>query len=238
MADGVREKEMSFLDHLEELRRRLLVSLAAVIVFAIGAYYFSEQIIDYFTRPLPQVYFMAPTEAFMVRIKMSLIVGALAALPILFYQAWMFIGPGLLGREISIIVPIIIISTIIFLLGAGFCFFIVIPVAVKFLLGYGTAQLQPLISIDSYTGFAGMMILAFGLIFELPVVTFVLGRMGVVGYKTLARWRRYALVLILVASAILTPTPDAISQLLLAGPLYILYEVSIVLVWLTGKKKE
>ncbi len=238
MTNEPREKEMSFLEHLEELRRRLLKSMAAVLICAIGGYYFSEQIIDYFTSPLPQVYFMAPTEAFMVRVKISLIVGAIAALPIILYQAWMFIGPGLLGREISIIVPVVIVSTIIFLLGASFCFFIVIPVAVKFLLGYGTANLQPLISIDNYTGFAGMMILAFGLIFELPVVTFVLGRMGVIGYKTLSRWRRYAVVLILIASAILTPTPDAISQLLLAGPLYILYEISILLVWLTGRKKE
>jgi len=107
----------------------------------------------------------------------------------------------------------------------------------KFLLSYGTANMQPLISIDSYLSFAGMLILAFGLIFELPVVSFILGRVGIITSKMLSSWRRYAIIIILIAAAILTPTPDLINQMLLAGPLYILYEISILVVWLTGKKR-
>ena len=232
------EKEMTFLEHLEELRRRLIKILAVVLVFSIVAYFFSEQMLDYFTRPLPGVYFFAPTEAFTVRIKVSLIAGLIASLPIVFYQLWMFVGPGLLKKEIRAIVPVVFSATIFFLVGGGFCFFYVIPAAVKLLLGFGTDNLKPLISIDSYVSFAGMMVLAFGLVFELPVAAFILGRLGVIDHRFLAHGRRYAAVIILIAAAILTPTPDAFSQLLLAGPLYFLYEVSIVVLWLTGKKKK
>lgn len=231
------EKEMSFLEHLEELRRRILKALAAVVVFAIGAYAYSDKLIDYFTRPLPVVYFMAPTEAIMVRIKMSLITGVLVAIPVILYQLWMFVGPGLLKREIKIVAPIVLSATIFFLAGAAFCFFLVLPYAMTFLLGYGTAKMQPLISIDNYLSFAGMLILAFGLIFELPVASFILGRVGIITSKMMSSWRRYAIVIILIAAAILTPTPDMINQLLLAGPLYVLYEISILIVWLTGKKR-
>ncbi len=232
------DKEMSFIEHLEELRKRLLKMFAAVIFFAIGAYYYSDKIIDFFTRPLPQVYFMAPTEAFMVRIKMSLIVGAVAAVPIILYQLWMFIGPGLLKREVTLVAPIVVSSTIFFLIGGGLCFFLVLPPAVKLLLSFGTANMQPLISIDSYISFAGMLILAFGLVFELPVAAFILGRIGIIDHRLLSKGRRYAIVIILLVAAVLTPTPDAFNQLLLAGPMYILYEISIIVVWLTGKKRD
>ena len=237
MVKPPQEKEMSFLEHLEELRRRIFKMLAAVLVFAIGAYAYSDKLIDYFTKPLPVVYFMAPTEAIMVRIKISLIAGTIVGIPIILYQLWMFIGPGLLKREIKIVAPIVLSATIFFLGGASFCFFLVLPYAMKFLLSYGTANMQPLISIDSYLSFAGMLILAFGLIFELPVVSFILGRVGIITSKMLSSWRRYAIIIILIAAAILTPTPDLINQMLLAGPLYILYEISILVVWLTGKKR-
>ena len=231
------EKEMSFLEHLEELRSRLIKSVLVIIVMAIVVYFFSEKLIDFFTAPLPQVYFMAPTEAFMVRIKLSLIGGAVLAIPVVFYHLWMFIGPGLLKSEARIVIPIVISATIFFLIGAALCFFVMLPVAVKFMLGFSTAKLQPLISIDNYISFAGMLILAFGLVFELPVASFILGRMGIINARMLSKGRRYAIVVILIASAILTPTPDAFNQLLLAGPMYILYEISIIVVWFTGRKR-
>lgn len=231
------EKEMSFLEHLEELRGRLIKMILAVIALAIVIYFYSDKLIDFFTAPLPQVYFMAPTEAFMVRIKISLIVGAVLAIPFIFYHLWMFVGPGLLKSEAKIVVPIVISATIFFVAGGALCFFVVLPLAIKFMLGFGTARMQPLISIDNYISFAGMLILAFGLVFELPVAAFILGRLGVVSAKALSKGRRYAVVIILIAAAILTPTPDAITQLLLAGPLYILYEISILVVWLTGRKR-
>lgn len=231
------EKEMSFLEHLEELRSRLIKSVVVIIAMAVVVYFFSEKLIDFFTAPLPQVYYMAPTEAFMVRIKLSLIGGAVLAIPVVFYHLWMFIGPGLLKSEARIVIPIVISATIFFLIGAALCFFVMLPVAIKFMLGFSTPKLQPLISIDNYIGFAGMLILAFGLVFELPVASFILGRMGIINARMLSKGRRYAVVVILIASAILTPTPDAFNQLLLAGPMYVLYEISIIVVWFTGRKR-
>jgi sec-independent protein translocase protein TatC len=227
---------MSFLDHLEELRWRIIKALAGILVFAIIAYLFSDQLIDYFTRPLPQVFFFAPAEAFLVRIKISAIAGVIAAVPVIFYQAWMFIAPGLYAREIKAVVPIVLSATLFFLIGGSFCFLYVIPLAVKFLLGFATENMTPMISIDSYITFAGMMIIAFGLVFELPVASFILGRMGIIEAKVLSKGRRYAVVAILVLAMILTP-PDVVSQLLLAGPLYLLYEISIVVVRLTARKR-
>lgn len=235
----IEEKDLSFLDHLEELRRRLIKSLVAVFIFAIGTYFFSEQMVDIISRPLHDVgvYFKAPAEAFMVRLKISIFAGAVIAVPILFYQAWMFIGPGLLRTEIKIVVPIVISSTIFFLTGGGFCFFYVIPLAIEFLLGFSTENMKPMIMIGDYVSFAGLLVLAFGMVFELPVVSFILGRMGVIDHKMLSKGRRYAIVGILILGAVLTP-PDLISQMLLAGPLYLLYEISIVVVWMTGRKQS
>ena len=239
MPDKPPEKEMTFIDHLEELRKRILKALVAVGIFAVAAYFISDRLIDIITTPLRDVgvYFKAPTEAFMVRIKISIFAGALAAAPVVFYQLWMFIGPGLLRKEIKIIVAIVLSATVFFLAGGAFCFFLVVPVAVKLLLGFATENMKPMIMVGDYISFVGMLVLAFGAVFELPVASFILGRLGVISHKTLSSGRRYALVVILIAAAILTPTPDAFSQLMLAGPLYILYEISIIVVRLTGKRR-
>ncbi len=191
------------------------------------------------SEPLKEtgVYFKAPTEAFLVRIKVSLFAGAVVAIPVVFYQIWMFIGPGLLKSEIKIVIPIVISSTFFFLVGGSFCFFMVVPMAVQFLLGFATETMQPMIMIDDYIGFVGMLVLAFGLVFELPVAAYVLGRLGVIDHKLLGKGRRFAIVGILIVAAIITP-PDVISQFLLAGPLYLLYEISILVVYFTGKKRE
>ncbi len=233
------ETEMTFLDHLEELRRRILKSLAAVVIFAIAAYFFSDKLVNIVSAPLDTVgvYFKAPTEAFMVRMKISVFVGAIAAVPVLFYHLWMFVGPGLYKSEAKIAIPIVLSATIFFVLGGGFCFFYVIPIAIKFLLGFATENMKPMIMIGDYISFVGMMVLAFGIVFELPVASFILGRMGVVDYKFMSKGRRYAVIVMVILGAVLTP-PDIFSQVMLAGPLYILYEISILVVRLTGKKVE
>jgi len=232
------EKEMGFLDHLEELRRRILKSLFAIVVGAIAVYFFSDKLVDIVSAPLQEVgvYFKAPTEAFMVRLKLSIFAGAILAAPVILYQVWMFVGPGLLKSEVKIVIPIVISSTIFFLIGGSFCFFYVIPLAMKFLLGFATGNMQPMIMIGDYVSFAGMMVLAFGVVFELPVASFILGRLGVINHKLMGKGRRYAVVGILILGALLTP-PDVISQMLLAGPLYLLYEISILVVWLTARKE-
>lgn len=232
-----KDKELGFLDHLEELRRRVIKSIISVILLSIVAYAFSERLLEFLTQPIPEVYFMAPTEAFSTRIKISLIAGIIVSLPVIFYHAWKFITPGLFEKEIRLIIPAVLSSTIFFLIGASFCFWLVLPVGIKFLMGFGTEKLKPMIQIKDYISFVSYMVLAFGAVFELPVISYFLGRMGVITSNTLVKGRKYALVGILILSAAITPSPDVFSQLMLAGPLYFLYEVSIVIVRLTQKKK-
>jgi len=230
------EKDMGFLDHLEELRGRIIKSLFSIIVFSIVAYVFSERLLEFITGPIPEVYFMAPTEAFSTRIKISLIAGIIISVPVIFYHVWRFIAPGLFQKEIKMVLPFVLASTIFFLIGAVFCFFLVLPLSIKFLLGFGTEKLKPMIQIKDYVSFVSYLILAFGAVFELPVVSYFLGKIGMITANTLRKGRRYAIAAILVLAAVITP-PDVFSQMMLAGPLYFLYEVSILVVKITGKKK-
>lgn len=230
------EKEMGFLDHLEELRGRIIKSIISIIFFSIGAYFFSEKLIDFVTRPIPEVYFMAPTEAFSTRIKISLIAGIIISVPIIFYHAWRFIAPGLFEKEIKMIIPAVLTSTVFFLIGASFAFVFVLPLSIKFLLGFGTEKLKPMIKIKDYVSFVTYMILAFGAVFQLPVISYFLGKIGVITPQTLAKGRRYAITGILVLAAVITP-PDVFSQFMLAGPLYFLYEVSIIVVKVIQRRK-
>jgi sec-independent protein translocase protein TatC len=220
--------------HLEELRQRLLKSGASVIIGAIVAWFFVDYVIDLIADMVGQVYFMAPTEAFLVRLKLSIIMGIMVSIPVITYQLWRFVSPGLYPREKQTILPVVIASTFFFALGAVFCYAVVLPVALEFLMGYGTENMTPLISIGSLLSFCAYMVLAFGIVFELPVVCYFLGRIGLVSYKILAKGRRYAVVLALILGATLTP-PDIFSQLMLAGPLLVLYEISIWIVKFTGR---
>lgn len=229
-------REMSFLEHLEELRWRLVKSAGAVLLLSIIAYFFTDPILNFLTRNIDAVYFNAPTEAFSVRIKLSIIVGLLAALPIVFWQIWQFVVPGLYRSEARLVIPVVVMATLSFIGGAAFCFFLVLPVGMQFLLGFGTEKIKPLISIGRYISFVTWMCLGFGVVFELPIVSFFLGRIGLIDSSMLKRVRRYAVVGILVLAAAITPSPDVFSQLMLAGPLYVLYELSIVIVRLTGRR--
>ena len=231
-----KKQEMSFLDHLEELRRRLIKAVLAVVVGAVVSWFFVDYVIDLLAKFVGQVYFTAPAEAFMVRIKLSAIMGIVLAVPIIFLQLWRFVSPGLYKREKSLATPVVLATTFFFLVGASFCYFIVLPAALKFLMGYGTENMAPLISIGSLLTFCAYLILAFGLVFELPVVAFFLGRIGVISSKILRKGRRYAIILALVFGATLTP-PDLFSQVMLAGPILILYELSIWIVRFTGAER-
>ncbi|MGB8656214.1 MAG: twin-arginine translocase subunit TatC [Candidatus Zixiibacteriota bacterium] len=238
---GKEIREMSFLDHLEELRGRLIKSLISIILFSVVAYVFSDRLLNFLTSPLPpgqQIYFMSPTEAFSTRIKISLVAGLIVSVPVIFYHAWKFVVPGLLAKETKFIIPIVFSSSIFFLIGATFCFLLVLPASIKFLMGFGTEKLKPMIQIKEYISFVSLMTLAFGAVFELPVISYFLGKIGLISAKTLIKGRKYAIVIILIVAAAITPTPDAFTQLLLACPLYVLYEVSIVVLKLTAKKKD
>jgi len=236
-SDQKEHSGMPFLDHLEELRWRLLKSALSVIVMAGLSFYFRNELFLWIIRPLGDIplHFTEVTGSFYAHLKVSLITGILAALPIVFYQVWMFLSPGLYGHERRIILPLVFISTVLFLGGAAFCYFLTLPLALSFLIGFSGDLLSPVITVGSYISFAGMLLIAFGVGFELPVVAYFLGRIGLISASFLASGRRYAIVVILMAGAIITP-PDVFTQILLAGPVYLLYEVSIIVVRLTSRK--
>lgn len=233
-----REKEMSFLDHLEELRARLIKCLAFVVLFSVAAFFFSSRMIDFIAKPLPGVYFMGPVEALSVRMKIAMIVGVIASAPVILYQLWQFVVPGLLEKEVKVVAPLVFFSTFSFAIGASFAFFIVLPNMVKFLLSFGTDKMHPWIKIDDYLSFIGYTTLAFGVVFELPVVSYFLGRIGIISSRTLRKGRRYAIVAIMIVAAVVTPTPDAFNMMLLAVPLYVLYEVSVIVLIVQEVKRK
>lgn len=230
---------MGFLDHLEELRRRLIKMILAVLVGASCALVFGEEIFQFVIRPLGDLplHVTTVTGSFYAYLTVSLFAGVIAVIPYLFYQFWGFVAPGLYRRESKTILPAIFASTMLFLLGSGFCFEIVLPLAIEYLIGFGENTLVPIITVGSYISFAGMMIVAFGLGFNFPVVAYFLAKLGLITARTLSKGRRIGFVVILIFGAILTP-PDIFTQMLLAGPLYLLYEVSIIVVRLTNRDDE
>jgi sec-independent protein translocase protein TatC len=251
---------MTLTAHLGELRKRITVSVIAVSVGFVVAFHFSESIFRLLTvpmradvsfkaaypflmlvpkaHPVEHLVFLAPAEAFWVHLKVSLITGLIAMLPVIFYQFWKFISPGLLEKEKKYTLPFIFIATGLFFFGVVFCFGIVLPFAMRFLLNYKTGTLTPMISVERYIDFCLKFTLAFGAIFELPLVLVFMTRMGFVTPKTLAKNRKYAVLFSFVAAAILTPTPDAFNQTLMAVPIVILYEGGIIASRLFAKKRQ
>ncbi len=254
------EGKLPFTGHLTELRKRIFISVAAVMVCFVGAFHFSEDIFRALTLPMHSdlrflteypfvsfvekegvkhsLIFLAPAEALWVHLKIAMIAGILVAVPVLFYQLWKFISPGLVEKEKKYAMPFIFIASGLFFFGAVFCFVIVIPFAIKFLLTYKTESLTPMISVERYIDFCLKFILAFGAIFELPLVIVFLARLGVVTPQTLAKNRKYAVLLAFVAAAILTPTPDAFNQVLMAAPIIVLYEGGLIAARLFVRRKK
>jgi sec-independent protein translocase protein TatC len=231
--------------HLEELRWRIIKALGAVAVAFAACYGLSESLFRLLTRPLVGVgdqrlllIGTGVTEAFFTRLKVTLIAAIFVASPVIFYQAWRFIAPGLYEKEKRTAVPFVLAATIFFVGGACFCYAAVFPVGYAFFLDeYRTIGVAPTIRISEYLSFAARMLLAFGITFELPVVTFFLARLGIVDHRMLLRWFRYAIVAIFVVAAALTPGPDIASQLLMAAPLLLLYVISIGVAFAVGRKR-
>lgn len=240
------EKTMPFLDHLDELRKRLIVCVVAIGLGFVIAYIFSQEIFNIIIAPivkaLPEgntLIFIGVTEAFMTYLKMSLVVGIVFALPVILYEVWMFVAPALYSHEKKYVIPFLLSGIIAFAGGVSFCYFLVLPPAATFLLkGYTTATIKAMPTMKEALSLTLMLLFAFGLTFQLPFVMLILGKIGVVTHKTLSRYRKFAIVIIAVAAAIITPTPDAVTMLLLAVPLWMLYEISIILVWIFGKSTE
>jgi len=237
------EREMPFLDHLEELRMRLIVCLATLGATTIAGFFLSPPVLDWLVIPLKafqantKLYFFGVAGGFLVRFKVGLALGFLIALPILFYEFWAFVSPALTRKEKSNILPAVVASTILFLSGILFCYYAILPLGIKMLLVFGTQQVEPLLEANGYLSFVFWFMVACGFIFEVPVVIFFLVRLGVVTPQFLRKQRRYAIVIAFIVAA-LTPTQDILSLFIQAGILIILYEVGIWTSYLAVKRKE
>ncbi len=238
------DKKLPLTAHLEELRKRLIYSFLSIgVAFGIS-YAYIKEIVEILMRPLVRVLpagsslvFTAVPEAFFTYLKAALLAGVFFSSPFILYQIWAFVSPGLYEREKKYIYPYLFVSTIFFVAGALFCYLIVFPVVFRFFLSFATKDIRPLPAIKEYLTFTIKLLLAFGLLFQWPALILFLSRMGVVSSKTLAKNRKYAILGIFVAAAVLTP-PDLVSQLLLAGPLLVMYEGSIWMAKFLGKKEE
>lgn len=224
---------MTVLEHLAELRRTLFWAAGFAVVATIGAWFFSDHIVEALLAPAIEagqeaLYFSAPMEAFLLKLKASTVVGIFLVLPLILFKLYGFVLPGLHPGEKRLITPMLVAATALFYVGVGFCFFILMPMIIRFAVGFATETLRPWLTAGAYFALASRLCLAFGLLFELPMVVFALSWAGVVSPRTLLRAWRYALVIILVVSAILTP-PDVISQVMLAGPVMVLYIGSVLI---------
>jgi len=237
-------EKIPFTGHLEELRKRIVICFIAIGIGFIVSYGFKEKIFHYLTMPLisamqadDKLIFTGLPEAFFTYLKVSLLSGLMIAAPVLLYQFWMFVAPGLYGKERKLLVPIVFLSSFFFIGGALFGYFIVFPFGFKFFLGFASETIRPLPSMREYLSFSSKLLLAFGLVFELPLVLTFLARLGIVTVEFLKKNRKYALLLFFVFAAILTP-PDVVTQIMMAFPLMLLYEISILGARVFGKKKS
>jgi sec-independent protein translocase protein TatC len=233
---------MTVLEHIAELRSTLIWALGLAFGAAILAWFFSDPIVDELLRPAREagqetLYFQAPMDAFLLKLKASGVVGGLLVLPLVMYKIYAFVLPGLHPHEKRMVTPLLVTATLLFYVGVGFCFVVLLPLVIKFMLGFQTEHLVPWINAGSYFDMAARLCLAFGLLFELPMVVFALSWVGVVNPRTLLKGWRYALVLILAVSAMLTP-PDVISQVLLAGPVMLLYLASVLISMAVRRRRD
>ncbi|MCX7726041.1 MAG: twin-arginine translocase subunit TatC [Chitinispirillaceae bacterium] len=240
MGNNNRE-EMSFLEHLEELRWRFIKAAVSVIICAIPAGIFWKKILDFvmiyplhMASPRPKLIYTNPSESVILSIKIAIAGGLIIASPIVFYQIWKFISPGLYPKEKKVILPAVFASTFFFILGIIFAY-LCFPFLMRFLTSFAGNSLDPMFKIDEYFGFLLKISLSFGLVFELPVISFILARLGLITSNFLVDKFRYAIVLIFIVAAILTP-PDAFSQIMLAIPLLFLYGISIIVAKVASKK--
>lgn len=228
------EDKTPFTEHLTELRNRLVYSFIAVGIGFVLCYFFKEKLFRILTSPLISVMgedarmiFTGLPEAFFTYLKVALLGGIILATPVLFYQFWMFVSPGLYRKEKKFLIPVIFLSLVFFAAGSSFGYFVVFPYGFEFFLGFSTETIQAMPSMKEYLSFAAKMLLAFGLVFELPLVLTFMARMGLVSVDFLKKNRKFALLIFFGGAALITP-PDVITQTMMAIPLIILYEISII----------
>ncbi len=238
------DEKKPFFSHLKELRDRLIVCVIAVGVAFIITYAFKERIFAFLMQPFVQVMpagssfiFTNVTEAFITYFKIAIVAAVFLGSPVLLYEIWMFVAPGLYEMEKNYVYPFIIFGSLLFVAGALFCYFVVMPILFRFFVGYASEFVVPMPSLKEYMSLALKLLITFGFIFLMPLVAYYLSKAGVINHRLLSSKRRYAILGIFVLSAIITP-PEMTSQLLIVAPLIGLYEVSIIIARIFGKKKK
>ncbi|GAV24583.1 preprotein translocase subunit TatC [Carboxydothermus islandicus] len=225
------DKPMTLFEHLEALRKVIIISVIAIVIGSIIAYNYVDYFLNILLQPVTalnmKLVFINVTEAFMTKLKIAIILGIILASPIILWQVWSFVAPGLKPAERRFILRMIPVIIILFVAGIVFAFFTVFQIATRFLLQFGGDIMSPMITIGKYISFALNFLIPFGLVFELPVVVYILAKLNIISHEFLVKNRKYALLVVFILAAALTPGPDVISQLLMAAPLLILYEVSI-----------
>lgn len=236
------DDKIPFTSHLEELRKRIIICLIAVAAGFLLSYGFAEDIFALLTKPLKEelpeeswLIFTGLAEAFIVYLKLSFFASLIISSPVILWEIWCFVAPGLYDHEKKYVFPFVISASILFFTGVAFCYFIVFPFSFKFFMSYSTETLRPLPAMKEYLSFAFQILLAFGIIFELPVFILFLAKLGIVTDRMLRRQRKFAIVIVFIVAAVLTP-PDIFSQCLMAVPLLILYEISVFVAKVFGKK--
>jgi sec-independent protein translocase protein TatC len=238
------EEKRPFVSHLKELRDRLLVSVLGVAVAFVVTYIFKERIFQFLMRPFIEVMppqssfiFTSLTEAFVTYFKIALVAALFLAAPVILYEVWMFISPGLYEKEKKYIFPFIGFGSLFFITGGLFCYFVVMPTIFHFFVSYAGPSVIPMPSLKEYMNLALKMLIIFGFIFQMPLIAYYLAKAGIINYRLLAKRRRYAILAIVVLSAVIAP-PEVTSQLFLAVPMYLLFEVSTLIARVFGKKEK
>lgn len=247
MEDQVAREElprMTLLEHLEELRKRLLVSLAALLVGFLLCWNWAKPIFAFLAKPLTQflpdgekLAFTGLVDPFMLYVKVAALAGVFVASPVILHQVWLFLSPALYRHERKIATLFILVTTVFFALGGYFGYAVAFPMVCKFLLDVGR-DFRQVITINAYFSMASKVILGLGLVFELPVITLFLARLGVVTYRMLLRYFRYAVLTVFIIAAIITPTPDIATQSVFALPMIALYLFGVLVAWIFGKRPE
>ncbi|MBD3272384.1 MAG: twin-arginine translocase subunit TatC [Elusimicrobia bacterium] len=223
-------------DHLEELRQRLFVCLAAVVIASIAGYFFVDHILEHLSRFAGPFVFLFPTEALMAKLKCALYVGIFAALPVILFEIWQFIVSALTPREKKALLWLVPFSYTLFCVGILFAYYVIIPQGTRFLLAHAEPYMQPFISVDRFLGFVVFLCVTFGFVFQIPVLVFFLTTMRLITASRLARSRKYVIVGIVIAAGVLTPGPDVFSQILMAVPTWLLFEMSVVIARVVGRE--
>ena len=224
------QTEQPLRDHLQEFRKRLIICLVVVAIAALACYNYVDDIIALLSGPAGKLYFMNPSEVFFTYMEIALYAGILFTLPVLLYEVWAFVAPALWPEERRAVLVILPTAVILFYVGLVFAYYLVIPAAVTFFMGFATQTLQPMFSLESYLSFILALTLPFGFIFELPLIVVFLAKIGLVTGDFLKGKRKILIVIAFIFAAVVSPTTDIFTQTMIAVPLIVLYEISLFLV--------